>query len=497
MRCATIFLLPINENMNENMNRNQISHQKSFSVIFWLAFVLIACNLGGAQNQAPPTLSPRASAVPQSTLGYNPQLGQQTVNLEQANVDTAITSIDVELFNLLQQVDRNRLQSHVETLQGFTTRHVNSNQDSSTYGIGAARDYIYGQFEQIAQQSSGRFAPSTQEFDLTYDGIPTRQTNVFGVLNGTAPGGGFIIIGAHYDSINTDFTDATGFAPGANDNGTGVAGLIEIARVLSQSQYRSSIIFVTFSAEEIGRHGSKAFVTYVESIGLDVVGMINIDSIGNNNTRAGLVDNSLRIFSCEGETYCQDNGLSRHMARSLEFLGFAHKEALANTPLAGSVLEMKVERQGDRDGRYGDHFSFVEAGYPAIRFISTLEEFGNGSTQDIVDHVEWDYLRKSVQSIMLVTVALADGPPPPRSIALRNNVDGRPTLVWEEVPDAASYVIALRAPGSTRYDFQLDWSSGTSLTWEGFTSGQYEGLAIGTRGPNGLIGRLSAEYTLR
>jgi hypothetical protein len=479
------------------MNEKQYSHRTSSLLLFWLAFVLIACNLGGSPGQAPPTLEPRASATPPPTLGFSGQAGQEAVNLAPGNVNTPVTSIDVELYNLLQQVDMSRLQSHVETLQGFTTRHVNSRQDSSTYGIGAARDYIYSQFKQIEQQSNGRLNASTQEFDMTYNSIPTRQSNVFGVLNGTAPGGGFVIVGAHYDSINTDFTDATGFAPGANDNGTGVAGIIEIARVLSQRQYRSSVIFVSFSAEEIGRQGSKAFVSYVRGRGLDVVGMINVDSIGNNNTRTGIIDESLRIFSCEGETYCQDDGFSRHMARSLEFLGFAHKAALDNTPLAGSVLDMEVESQGDRDGRYGDHFSFAEAGYPAIRFISTLEEFGNGSTQDIVDYVEWPYFRKSVQSIMLVTVALADGPPPPRSIALRNNADGRPTLIWEDVPNAAGYVIALRAPGSARYDYQVDWSSGSSATWEGFTSGQYVALAIGTRGQNGLIGRLSQEYKLR
>jgi peptidase M28-like protein len=486
----------MNDIIDDKMTANQISHQKAFIMTLCFAFVLIACNLGGSQFQAPPTLAPRASATPRATLGFE-GTGQQALNLVPGTVNTAVTSIDRELFDLLQQVDISRLQSHVEALQSFTTRHVNSAQDSPSYGIGAARDYIYGQFEQIAQQSSGRFAVSTQEFDLTYEGLQTRQTNVFGVLNGTVPGGGFVIIGAHYDSINTDFTDTTGFAPGANDNASGVSGLIEMARVLSQRQYRSSIIFVAFSAEEIGRVGSKAFVGYVQSIGLDVVGMINLDAIGNSNNRSGLIDESLRIFSCESEAYCQDGGLSRHMARSLEFLGFAHKAALDNTPLADSILDMRVEQQGDRDRRFGDQFSFVEAGYPAIRFINKLEEFGNGSRQDIADNVEWGFLQKSVRSIVLVTIALADGPPPPRSIVLRNNDEGRPTLIWEEVPDAASYVIALRAPGSTRYDFQLDWSSGTNVTWEGFTSGQYEALAIGTRGANGLIGRLSQEYRLR
>ncbi|MGJ3237714.1 MAG: M20/M25/M40 family metallo-hydrolase [Anaerolineae bacterium] len=464
--------------------RSNTQHTTTLIVI-WLALVLIACNLGTATVTQPPTLAPRASATPMATLGFTGS-GNQVVEVE-SDISEPITSIDVEMFNLIQQVDVGRLRSHVETLVDFTTRHVNSATNRSDYGIGAARTYIQDQFREIQNQSQGRFQLQVLEFDMTYDSVSTRQQNVLGVLQGTSPGAGFIVIGAHYDSINTDFSDATGYAPGANDNATGVAGVIEIARVLSQRQFRSSIIFVAFSAEEVGRRGSIAFVDWAQQQGLDIAGMINLDSIGNANDRRGTVDESLRIFSCEGESICRDSGASRHMARSMEFLGFAHE----------SPLDMVVERQADRDGRFGDHFSFAEAGYPAIRFINALEEFGNGSTQDIPQRVEYDFFRRSVQSILLMTVAIADGPPPPNNIALRSGTDGRPTLLWEGVPEANGYVIALRLAGSSRYDHQIDWADVTSMTYDPLTSGQYDGLAIGTRGANGLIGRLSEEYPLR
>ncbi len=461
------------------------SHKLSFALIIWFAFVLVACNLGTTPASQPPTLAPRNTSTPIATLGYS-GTGDQVVEVA-GDITTPVANIDVELFNLTQQVDVGRLRTHVETLVSFQTRHVNSTQTRSDYGIGAASTYIYNQFLDIQTNSQGRFTAQSLPFDMQWGGLATRQENIVGVLQGTMPGAGFIIIGAHYDSINTNFDDATGFAPGANDNASGVAGLIEIARVLSQRQYRSSIIFVAFSAEEVGRLGSKAFVTWTQQQGLvDVAGMINIDSIGNSNNRNGIVNESLRIFSCEEEAICRDNGLSRHMARSMELLGFAHD----------SPLEMIVERSADRDGRYGDHFSFSEVGYPAIRIINTMEEFGNGSTQDTADHVEYPFLRQATQSILLMTIAIADGPPPPRNITIRTDANGRPTLIWEAVPEANGYIIALREVGSSRYDRVLEWADGTALPYEPLTSGEFAGLAIGTEGANGLIGRLSAEYAL-
>ena len=405
------------------MKTKPSSSQSNLLLLLWLSFVLVACNLGGGGATPPPTLAPRNTETAQATLGFSGD-GAQVNDLAPSNLNTPSTSIDVEFFNLMEQVNVSRLRSHVETLQNFTTRHVNSATDRSDYGIGAAREYIFNQFAAIQNSSNGRFSAQMQPFNMTYNGIPTQQFNVVGVLNGTEPGAGFIVVGAHYDSINTEFTDATGFAPGANDNGSGVAALIEMAQVLSQNQYRASIIFVSFSAEEVNRLGSKAFVTWAQQNNLPIVGMINMDGVGNSvNARTGAIDPSLRIFSCEEETFCNDRGLSRHMARTVEFLGYAFD----------APLTMKVERQGDRDGRYGDHYSFVEAGYPSIRFISTLEEWPNGSLSDTVATVEWDYLRQSTQSMLLITVALADGPPPPRNISLRTNEAGNPTLVWEAV----------------------------------------------------------------
>jgi hypothetical protein len=471
------------------MNEKHSSTPKTILLCLWFMLLLIACNLGTESASPPPTLVVWETATPPPTLGYSDvaqQADGSNATIQVDTVQTPVSNIGQELNILMQQVDAERLMAHVQILQDFHTRHVNSITNSSTRGIGAARNYIFEQFEIVRQQAPfGNFTVQRFEFDMTHAGVATRQENIIGYLQGTEPGAGVLVVGAHYDSINTNFNDAEGYAPGANDNATGVAALMEMARIMSQRQFRSSVIFVAFSAEEVNRQGSKAFVSWARGRNIDIVGMINIDAVGNNNNRSGTIEQSLRIFSCETESICSaDRGSSRHMARAVEFLGFAHS----------SVLPMQVERTADRDGRYGDHFSFSEGGYPAIRFISTLEEWGNGSTSDTIQYVERDYLRQAVQSILLVAVAYADGPTPPRSLTLRDAGNGQATLRWEPVPNANGYIIAFRLPGSTRYDQQTDWED-TSLTWDGFSA--YAGVAVGAKGPTGLIGRLSQEYIIQ
>lgn len=466
------------------MNTKLTSKKRTLIIISWLTLVLIGCNLGTSGN-APPTLVPRMTVTPPPTLGFNGVANGSEIGL--GNIETPVSDPELAVYELTQQVDIDRLMTHVEALQNFGTRHVNSLTSSSTWGIGAARNYIKSQFEQIAQ-TNGNLSVWTHEFSLTWDGVSSTQQNVVGVLQGTEPGASTVVIGAHYDSIVApDFNDGESNAPGANDNGTGTAALIELARIMSQRQYRSTILFVAFSAEEVGRRGSIAFVDFLQARNIDIVGMVNLDTIGNTNDRNGLVnDSQLRLFSRAPNT-----SSSRLMARTVEFLGFVHD----------APLELSMQETEDRDGRYGDHFSFSEAGFPAIRVINALEEKTNGDPTDTISFIERDYFQKAVQSVLIVIVALADGPLPPRNVTLRDANNGEQTLVWEPVPNATGYVIALRWPGQLRYDQQINCDlggstcDGSSLTWDGFSS--RAGIAVAARGANGIIGRLSDEYLIQ
>lgn len=451
-----------------------------FTMSLMLLIGLSACNLG-ASGSAPPTLAPLATMPPPPTLGVASAFGTPQSQFEPSNINTPVPDTDLEIFSIMNQVETDRLMEHIARLQGFHTRHVNSSTTSETTGIGAARRYIADEFRKIQQASNGRLYTFPHEFTITIAGMTTLQHNVVAVIQGTEAGAGTLVVGAHYDSIVVpDFNDGESFAPGANDNASGVAAIIEIARILSQRPMRASVMLVAFSAEEVNRLGSRAFVQYLKNQNIDVFGMINIDGIGNERDRRGNVNNTeLRLFSSGPNT----TSTSRHMARTAEFIGYTHS----------LPLKLVVEDAPDREGRYGDHFSFSEAGIPAFRFIQVLEQKINGDPTDTIEYISPQYLRTSVQTILMVVLAMADGPPPPRNITLREQDSGTSSLVWEAVPDVTTYIVALRWRNGLNYDQQIQ-VTGNSISWDGFRN--YEGIAVSAVGKNGIVGPLSAEYRL-
>ena len=454
------------------------SWRASLLVLAWLGFVGLACNLG-APAPEPPTLVPRLTATPQPTLGFSGQPQNPAAAVAPGSVDTPIVTTDLEVATLVRQVETDRMMAHIQALQNFYTRHVNSSQTDPKRGIGAARQYLEDYFRQLQQLSSGRLYTFSQEFDLNYNGQATKQYNIVAVVQGYEPGAGTVVVGAHYDSIGTPLESGTAYAPGANDNGTGVAAVLELARILSQKQHRASIMLVLFSAEEVGRRGSIAFVDYLIKQNIDVIGMVNIDTIGNENDRRGnIIANELRVFS-NGPN---DSSSSRHMARIAEFISFTH----------GLEMKLTVQDAIDRENRYGDHFSFSEKGFAAIRFIAANEEKTNADPTDTIEFIEPRYLQRATQSILVVVTAMADGPRPPRNISLRRGDDGSRTLIWEQVADSTGYIVALRLPGSLRYDQQIEWTGGNAITWDGFAN--YAAIAIAAKGKNGIVGPLSGEY---
>jgi hypothetical protein len=443
-----------------------------------MVVVALACNL--SSDNRPPTVMPRATNTPPPTLGYatlSPaELPPQATSMpQQPQIDTA-------LLNLLNEVQMENLAQHVNTLQGFYTRHVNSPPSSST-GIGAAKDYILDQFNQIRDSSFQQsFVVFTHEFPVEWAGAETTGVNIVGYLAGTEPGG-IILVGAHYDSISAaDFEDGNAYAPGANDNASGVAGLMEIARVLSKTPHRRTIMFVAFGAEEVQRQGSTSFINdYLRPNNIAVDYMLNMDIIGSSTDANGATDpNEIRVFSAE-----PNNSTSRELARMINLIVSRH------------VPDMSVVLQpvADRQGRYGDHMSFNDANIAAVRFIEALENMGLHHTpQDVWDRMNPGYLTRATQTILACITALADGPRPPQNIQLRQNANGSRTLVWDISPEAVSYLVALRAPGSLAFNQTFPTSTNTSGEWGKFTPQFYEGVAVFAVDEGGLIGPVSFEY---
>ena len=449
-------------------------------LILLLGGSLLACTLAPAS--APPTLSPRQTATPMPTIGYATIAPQSLPALASPPAPTQpMASTNPGVAPLMNLVDATQLMIHVRALTEFYTRHVNSSSTNPNRGIGAARTYIKSQFDQIAAQSQGRTTVFEQSFDLEWAGERTTQQNIVAVIRGTQPGAGTVIIGAHYDSRGDDDTDGNAYAPGANDNATGVSAIIEMTRILSQQSHRATIVFVAFSAEEVGRQGSIIFVNdYVRRNNIDVKAYINVDAIGSQTYANGAVnDSQIRVFS-QGPN---NASVSRQLARMAEMA------ALNYVP----QMEVVVQDAFDRRGRYGDHFSFQEAGYPALRFIEMAENTSLVDTTDTIEGITPSYFARSVQTLIAVVKVMADGPPPPANVSLRDNGNGTQTLVWTASPGAADYVVALRAPNALIYQ-QFDIPA-TSVTWDGFAA--YAAVAVAAKDENGLMGMFSPEITIQ
>lgn len=254
-----------------------------------------------------------------------------------------------------------------------------------------------------------------------------------------------------------------------------------MTRVLSQQSHRSTIVLVAFSAEEVGRQGSIAFVRdYVRANNIDVKAFINVDAIGSQTYANGTVnDSQMRVFS-EGPN---NTSTSRQVAR------------MAEIAVLNYVPQMEVVLQDalDRRGRYGDHFSFEEAGYPAIRFIEMAENTSLADSTDTIDGITPTYFQRAVQTLIATVKVMADGPPPPGNVSLRDNGNGTQTLIWTAAPGASGYVVGLRGPGSMVYQ-HFDTTE-TAVTWDGFSS--YASVAVAAEDENGLMGMFSDELTIQ
>jgi hypothetical protein len=460
-----------------------------FLIVVWMSLVALACNLGASSTSGPATLESRLNVTEQAppTLGYATQSPQQ----EGAAPTPTISGrpYGARMYNLLNQVDENRLMNHVYMLEGFVSRYVgSSNTPGSTSGIGAAADYIYREFEKIQSSTpNNNFAVGEHWFTAYHDNTQSRQRNIVATLNGTQPGTGVIVIGAHYDSIDwNDRANSANWAPGADDNGSGVAAVIEIARILSQNRPRSTMIFIAFSAEEVGNQGSNAFVKdYIQAYDIPVSVMINVDTIGSvEDGRGNVNDHQIRLYSAP-----PDDSASRKMARMIDFIASNHT----------TDLEVVVLDAIDREGRFGDHFAFHEKGYAAVRFIEAHEDSRYREGLDTSDKVEPYYLARSTRTILTVMMALSDGLYPPKNITLRDVGNGTRRLVWEPVEGATGYVVALRRPGDMTFEqvFPAPGADRTAWEWDGFNPANYAALAVAAINEDGIMGPLSTEYLIR
>lgn len=414
-----------------------------------------------------PTLAPPATPTPQSDV----QVGRP---------------LDRQVWALRDEVQNDRLMHSLSRLVGFGTRHVLSPVDRANYGIGAARDWLFQAFEAIRVAHPNKpIQVWTQPVWYTWQGQQVRAENVIAVLQGSDVGAGVYVVGAHYDSISTPPTDGNAYAPGANDNASGVAALLEIAQIMAGQPQRATLIFVAFTAEETGRQGSLAFVeNYLQAHTppIAIRGMLNLDMLGSMRDANGRTDSrTLRLFSA-----APNDSPSRQLARQV---------ALIISTYTDEVLPV-LQSSEDRVGRWGDQMSFSAAGYAAVRLIQSLEDHTrqhNG--RDSLDAIALDYLMRTTRVALTVVAVLSGGlaPPAAESLSLTAISNGH-QLAWASVPNAAAYVVALRQTASLGYDMLLTVNSAL-LSWDQFM--RYEAISIAAVDANGRFGGFSPEVKVR
>jgi hypothetical protein len=355
--------------------------------------------------------------------------------------------------------DAARLKADVEKLVSFGTRHTLSDPDHPTRGIGAARRWFEGEVKKIGAQCGGCIKPSTIERVFTNDRAPNgvNVVDVLGIQQGSDPNR-VVIVQGHIDSRVTDVMNSTSDAPGANDDASGVALVIEAARLLSQKKFNATIVYAALSGEEQGLLGGQLLAETARERGWVVTAVLNNDIVGNtigqNGTR---VADRVRVFS---EGIRASEGLSEQMARRVnggEDDGPSRALAKAIDQVAQEMpgsIDVFVDRRNDRFGRGGDHEPFLKLGYPAVRFSVGIENYTQQHQDlrteagieygDTVDKMDFPYLAK-VTAINVATIArLATAPAAPADVALQGALGSDTKVTWAPVPGAAGYRVHWR-----------------------------------------------------
>ena len=355
-----------------------------------------------------------------------------------------------------------RLRADVEKLVSFGTRHTLSSQTDKKRGIGAARRWAEAEMRKTSKACGNCLEIALPETMATGDRIPSgvRIVNVVGIQRGTERPNEVVIVQGHIDSRVTDPMDFTHDAPGANDDASGTALVLEAARVLSQRKFPTTIVYAVLSGEEQGLFGGKLLADYAKRQGWTVKAVLNNDIVGNSCGSDGLCDAAhVRVFS-EGPRADSDDKL-RAAARRFGGENDSPSRNLSRwvAGLAGQPLTVRQVWRADRMGRGGDHLPFNEAGYPAIRFSVAIEDYDrqhqdlrteNGVTYgDTIDEMDFPYLAKVTRLNVAALAALAQAPLPPAPTA-DAAVKTFTEVKWSTVPGAATYSIWRRrtdAPG--------------------------------------------------
>ncbi len=365
----------------------------------------------------------------------------------------------VLMHDLAADVSAQRLRKDVQKLVDFGTRHTLSDTKSDTRGIGAARRWVHAEFERISKACGGCLevidvGDVVQGEKRIPD--PTDVINVIAIQRGTLDPDRYVLMSGDIDSRVSDVMNFTSDSPGANDNASGLAGVLEAARVLSKHKFAGSIIYAGLSGEEQGLYGGKILAKYALDHKWRIKAVLNNDMIGNISGIDGVVDNSTaRVFS-EGVrdvetpkearmrrfTGGEVDSPSRNLARYID--------RQADRYIPG--LDVMMVYRLDRFGRGGHHRPFNAVGIPGVRIMETHENYNrqhqdirteNGIAYgDVIAGVDFDYAAK-LTALNVVTLAeLAGAPPFPANVKIKGAVQPSTQISWTKPTGKAARNLA-------------------------------------------------------
>ncbi len=384
---------------------------------------------------------------------------------------------DPVIEKMVNEVSVDSLRSYINTLVSFGTRSTLSTQTDAARGIGAARNWVLKKFNEFAKNSGGRLSAMIDTTTIEAGSriaSPLLLGNVMATLKGTNPNDHRIfIISGHLDSRRSDVMDKTGDAPGADDDGSGTAAVIECARIMSQHSFPATIIFVAVSGEEQGLYGSTFMANKAKKENWDIRAVLNNDIIGSNNSNeTNIINNTkVRVFS-EGipatatekdmarirALGLENDSKSRELARYIKEIGERYVDN----------LEVKLIYRPDRFLRGGDQIPYLKNGFTAVRITEMNENFNhqhqdvrieNGIEYgDLPKFIDYEYLQKNTALNLANLSNLAKAPSVPQNVEIEvKNLSNSSSLSWQapEHGKVKGYYVLIRETSSAMWQKKI------------------------------------------
>ena len=382
----------------------------------------------------------------------------------------------VSIALILSIIDARHVERTVNTLVSFGTRNTLSAQDDPKRGIGASRDWLYAEFQKIAATSDGRMTVELQTFEQQPGRYPriakaTKLTNVVATLRGTKSPDRVYVVSGHYDSMCSSPTDADCDAPGANDDASGVAVVLEAARVMAPHPFDATIVFMAVAGEEQGLVGSTYFAEQAKKNGMNIEAMFTNDIVGHGSGSVRVFSEGVPSSEMEDEAKVRRNVGGENDSASRQLARFIDTTAAQYTP----KFDVAMIYRRDRYLRGGDHIPFLEQGYPAVRFTEPRENYDhqhqnvrieNGTQYgDLPKFDDFPYIANVARVNVAALAELALAPARPKNVRiitarLTNDTD----LAWDAADDADHYEVVWRDTTAPAWQHSRDVGHVSSYT---------------------------------